>query len=212
MADLEPTEAQRLSRLRILLSTAATRLGDNSDAGLHVSTVAIDGAGELAVGLCVHKLGLSTKPITGAQGYRELHRMRNLVQHEGVLPAADQLPRWLAETESMCAHLIEACFKVSLNEVGSSDGVATPSFALSSNRRRSTWIRAQRSRPLRPPGRPLTWLVGGCERGRDLDLAAATRGYPHKLVPQGGGGVLRGAFSRGNLPDKRWHPLPGGVL
>jgi len=144
MADLEPTEAQRLSRLRILLSTAAARLGDNSDAGLHVATVAIDGAGELAVGLCVHKLGLSTKqtdgvpqmlnriqgklrkPITGAQGYRELHRMRNLVQHEGVLPAADQLPRWLAETESMCAHLIEACFKVSLNETGSSDGVADP--------------------------------------------------------------------------------------
>jgi hypothetical protein len=65
MANLEPTEAQRLSRLRILLSTAATRLGDNSDAGLHVSTVAMDGAGELAIGLCVHKLGLSTKQTDG---------------------------------------------------------------------------------------------------------------------------------------------------
>ena len=50
--------------------------------------------------------------------------MRNLVQHEGVLPAPDQLPRWLAETERMADSLVKASFGVGLNEVGSAAGVA----------------------------------------------------------------------------------------
>jgi hypothetical protein len=59
----------------------------------------------------------------GTKGYSELHKMRNLVQHEGVLPAPEELPRWLTETEQLADALIAATFGVSLNEVGSAAAV-----------------------------------------------------------------------------------------
>ena len=42
---LDPSEAQRLSRLRVLLSDARRRVGDESELGLHVAVVAVDGVG-----------------------------------------------------------------------------------------------------------------------------------------------------------------------
>jgi hypothetical protein len=59
----------------------------------------------------------------GARGFRELHRMRNMVQHQGVLPAANQLPLWLAETEKLIDFFVDRSFGVSLVKVGSASGV-----------------------------------------------------------------------------------------
>lgn len=123
---LAPSDAQRLSRLRVLLNDARRRAGDESELGLHLAIVAIDGIGELAIGLCVQHLGVAVKPREGVpgrlqavtdalaiappgkKGYLELHRARNAVQHEGTLPGADQVPLWLAETERLIDALIKA--------------------------------------------------------------------------------------------------------
>jgi hypothetical protein len=141
---LDPTQAQRLSRLRILRADARRRAGDESELGLHLAVLAIDGIGELAIGLCIQHLGVVVKrgagvPVRldrlidhlkitppGAQGYRELHRVRNLVQHEGVLPAPEQVPRWLTETEQLTDALVNASFGVDLGTVGSAAGVRDP--------------------------------------------------------------------------------------
>lgn len=141
---LSPTDAQRLSRLRILRSEARRRSRDRSDPGVHLAVIAIDGVGELAVGLCVRQQGVAVKhdaPLAvrldrlavhlriappGRKGFEDLHKARNLVQHEGILPDREQLPLWLAETEQLTDALIEASFEVDLNVVGSAAGVRDP--------------------------------------------------------------------------------------
>src|SRR3954471_16221566 len=131
---LDPSDAQRLSRLRALLGDARRRAQDESELGLHLAVLAIDGIGELAIGLCLEHLGIHMKSTDGVparlsrlqaklritppgtKGYGELHKVRNLVQHEGVLPRPEQLPLWLAETEQLTDSLIKATFGVGLNE------------------------------------------------------------------------------------------------
>jgi hypothetical protein len=60
----------------------------------------------------------------GVQGFRDLHLVRNQVQHRGILPATDQVPRWLQETEDLIAFLVSASFGVELADVGSASSVA----------------------------------------------------------------------------------------
>ncbi|HWA54869.1 MAG TPA: hypothetical protein VG816_11910 [Solirubrobacterales bacterium] len=138
---LNPTDAQRLSRLRILRSEARRRSRDRSDPGVHLAVIAIDGVGELAIGLCVRRQGVAVKhdaPLavrldrlvdhlriapSGRKGFEDLHKARNLVQHEGILPDREQISLWLAETEQLTDALIEASFGVGLNSVGSAAGV-----------------------------------------------------------------------------------------
>lgn len=138
---LDPSDAQRLSRLRALLADARRRAQDESELGLHLAILAIDGIGELAISLCLEHLGIHMKgdgvparlnrllaklKITppGTKGYGELHKVRNLVQHEGVLPQSEQLPLWLAETEQLTDSLIKATFGIGLNEAWSAKGVS----------------------------------------------------------------------------------------
>jgi hypothetical protein len=139
---LDPSAAQRLSRLRALLADARRRAGDESELGLHLAILAIDGIGELAIGLCIEHLGIRVKPTDGVparlsrllaelkitppgtKGYGELHKVRNLVQHEGVLPQPEQLPRWLAETEQLADAIVKATFGIGLNEAWSARGVS----------------------------------------------------------------------------------------
>jgi hypothetical protein len=140
-AALDPSDAQRLSRLRALLADARRRAQDESELGLHLAILAIDGIGELAISLCLEHLGIHMKgdgvparlsrllaklKITppGTKGYGELHKVRNLVQHEGVLPQPEQLPLWLTETEQLTDSLIKATFGVGLNEAWSAKGVS----------------------------------------------------------------------------------------
>lgn len=142
MVELDPSEAQRLTRLRVLLADAHRRVDDRSDLGAHLAVIALDGIGELAIGLCMHKRGVRPKQLEhvpdmlrrltaeldvadppGANGFRELHRMRNMVQHQGVLPAANQLPLWLAETERLIDFLVDRSFGLSLAKVSSASGV-----------------------------------------------------------------------------------------
>jgi len=143
-APLDPTTAERLSRLRLLLNDAQNRVGDESPLGEHLAVIALDGVGELAIGLCVHERSLKlprdvpaivkllrddlgTKwAALGLQGFNELHRARNLVQHQGVLPAAEQLGRWAAETETFVRDLVSTVFGVELRHVSSALGISDP--------------------------------------------------------------------------------------
>jgi hypothetical protein len=138
---LPPTTAERLSRLRLLLTEAQIRASDTSAMGEHLAVIALDGVGELAVGLCVHERTLqrprelpkAIKSLVddlgdawkqdGLQGFIEVHDARNLAQHQGTLPAASQLTRWAAETEVFVRGLIAAVFGVELREVSSALGV-----------------------------------------------------------------------------------------
>lgn len=139
----EPSEAERLSRLRMILADANSRVGDQSQLGQHLALVAIDGVGELALGMCLYRRSKPPRPresvpamldrllgdlghpeAPGVQGFRDLHLVRNQVQHRGILPATDQVPRWLQETEDLIAFLVHACFGVELADVGSASSVA----------------------------------------------------------------------------------------
>jgi hypothetical protein len=140
---IEPSEAERLSRLRMIMADASSRVGDQSQLGQHLALVAIDGVGELALGMCLYRRSKPPKPreavpamldrllgdldhldAPGVQGFRDLHLVRNQVQHRGILPATDQVPRWLQETEDLIAFLIRASFGVELADVGSASSVA----------------------------------------------------------------------------------------
>lgn len=138
---LSAADAERLSRLRIMLAEAQSRIADQSALGQHLAIVGADGVGELAIGICAHKRGvyrpfkplpvtltalledLSTNDAPGAQGFTELHVARNQAQHQGILPAPDQLPRWIDETTALCTFLVLRCFGVELGGVGSAAAV-----------------------------------------------------------------------------------------
>jgi hypothetical protein len=128
----------------MLLTQAQVRLGDNSELGRHLSVVGLDGVAELAIGLCLSNEGLDPPQyreglpraldrmvdhlgegvqIEGVQGFKQLHRARNAVQHEGVLPDAEQIPDWYPEVEKLVRSLVAASFGVELSEVASADGV-----------------------------------------------------------------------------------------
>ncbi len=138
---LNAAETERLSRLRIMLAEAQSRIADQSALGQHLAIVGADGVGELAIGICAHKRGvyrafkpllttlsalledLSANDAPGAQGFRELHAARNQAQHQGILPAPDQLPRWIDETAALSTFLVRCCFDVELSSVGSAAAV-----------------------------------------------------------------------------------------
>ena len=141
IARLNAADTERLSRLRIMLAEAQSRIADQSALGQHLAIVGADGVGELAIGICAHKRGVyrASKPLPatlsallgdlsangapGAQGFRELHAARNQAQHQGILPAPDQLPRWIDETAALAMFLVQRCFDVQLSSVGSAAAV-----------------------------------------------------------------------------------------
>ena len=127
----------------MILADASSRVGDQSQLGQHLALVAIDGVGELALGMCLYRRSkpprhrepvpsmldrllddLGSPEAPGVQGFRDLHVVRNQVQHQGILPAIDQVPRWLQETEDLIAFLVRASFGVELADVGSASSVA----------------------------------------------------------------------------------------
>lgn len=146
-AILNAAEAERLSRLRIMLAEAQSRIADQSALGQHLAIIGADGVGELAIGICAHKRGvyrafkplpttlsallenLSANDAPGAQGFRELHAARNQAQHQGILPAPDQLPRWIDETAALSTFLVQRCFDVELSSVGSAAAITEERLA-----------------------------------------------------------------------------------
>jgi len=120
-----------------MLRQAQSQVGDHSLLGEHLAVIALDGVGELAVGLAMHERRLEVptrgglpatiqafqasltdgEVIEGLQGFLELHRARNTVQHVGVLPSGSFLGRWSAELERFVRSLIAVAFGVELNEV-----------------------------------------------------------------------------------------------
>lgn len=146
-AKVNAAAAERLSRLRIMLAEAQGRIADQSALGQHLAIVGADGVGELAIGICAHKRGvyrpfkplpttladlledLSANDAPGAQGFGELHAARNQAQHQGILPAPDQVPRWIDETAALSRFLVQRCFGVELTSVGSAAAVADERLA-----------------------------------------------------------------------------------
>jgi hypothetical protein len=147
IARLNAADTDRLSRLRIMLAEAQSRIADQSALGQHLAIVGADGVGELAIGICANKRGvyrafkplpttlsdlledLSANGAPGAQGFRELHAARNQAQHQGILPAPDQLPRWIDETAALATFLVQRCFDVQLSSVGSAAAVTDERLA-----------------------------------------------------------------------------------
>lgn len=142
---LDPTTAERLVRLRTLLTYAVARASDTTAPGQHTAVIALDGVCEQALLLAASERGLSVRekdslldvhnklsqelPSWGRPGSKavvELHRSRNNVQHHGVLPASDHLPIWLPEVERYISSLVHAVFGVSLDDVHVADAVDDP--------------------------------------------------------------------------------------
>jgi hypothetical protein len=126
-----------------MLHEAQVRAADQSDTGIHVAVVALDGVCELAAGLAAHELGVRISEgglpgligrvreklkgnwgQDGSKAFHELHRARNSAQHEGVLPQASHLPIWSTEVERFVRSLIAAAFGVDLSDVSAADAVA----------------------------------------------------------------------------------------
>src|SRR5690349_14307602 len=130
-----------------MLAEVQGRIADQSSLGQHLAIVGADGVGELAIGICSHKRGvyrafkplptilaallddLSARDAPGAQGFIELHAARNQAQHQGILPAQDQLPRWIDETAALSSFLVRRCFDVELSNVSSAAAVTEPQLA-----------------------------------------------------------------------------------
>jgi hypothetical protein len=72
--------------------------------------------------------GLGDQRPDGWNGARELHRTRNLVQHESVLPDADQVALWSSETERFVRSLIAMVFNEDLSAVTSASSVENESI------------------------------------------------------------------------------------
>jgi hypothetical protein len=72
---------------------------------------------------------LSANDAPGAQGFLELHAARNQAQPQGILPAPDQLPRWIDETAALSTFLVQRCFGVELSSVGSAAAVTEERLA-----------------------------------------------------------------------------------
>jgi len=55
-----------------------------------------------------------------------MHRARTFAQHEGSLPAAGHLARWVNDTERFLTDLVSRVFKVHLSEVHQANRVVNP--------------------------------------------------------------------------------------
>src|SRR5260370_21659054 len=112
---LTDTSRRQLQRLRFLLEEALSRSQDQRDVGRHTALVLLDGACENAMGLALGQLGLEKdgfydkfsllrdrvpewSPGTWTS-IRQLHESRNLVQHQGVLPAGREISGWAAHSQ-----------------------------------------------------------------------------------------------------------------
>jgi hypothetical protein len=137
---LDSTTASRLVRLRALLLDAQAQAADRTEIGRHRAVVALDGVVELAVSLALHERGvdpprtfpdalegvlrdLGDERPDGWKGMRELHRTRNLVQHDGVLPDAEQVALWSPECERFVRSLIASVFHIDLSAITSAAAV-----------------------------------------------------------------------------------------
>src|SRR3954469_18695311 len=94
---LDAVVAERLMRLRLLLSGALAAATDQTPAGRHVSVIFLDGVTELALHLAADEVGINVTPRQGLEdvyalvaaelgsawdrkswkGVREMHRARN---------------------------------------------------------------------------------------------------------------------------------------
>src|SRR4051794_39774018 len=103
---MDAVTAERLIRLRVLLSAALAAATDQTASGRHVSVIFLDGVSEMALHLAADELGINVGPRHGLEdvyanvarqlggsfngkgwkGVRELHRARNQLQHHAELP------------------------------------------------------------------------------------------------------------------------------
>lgn len=170
----------------MILTDASSRVADQSRLGQHLALVAIDGVGELAIGLCLYRRSKPPKPreavlamldrlledlghpdAPGVQGFRDLHVIRNQVQHRGILPATDQVPQWLQETEDLIRFLVRTCFGVELGDIGSASSVADEQLRGTLRGQRRPWPQAKSRNPWPSLGRHSNWRALVCASARD---------------------------------------------
>jgi hypothetical protein len=134
---LDIATRSRLVRLKTFLLDAQRRAADTTEPGRHLAVVALDGVCENALYLAVNGLGVDLKPRadfpemeaklrvhlaerwdrSGWAGVRAMHRVRNLAQHEGVLPDVEQVRLWTIDTERFVRSLVGATFHLELLEI-----------------------------------------------------------------------------------------------
>ncbi|MGA3221354.1 MAG: hypothetical protein ABSE77_20170 [Acidimicrobiales bacterium] len=144
---LEDAIADRLVLLRSLFEAARSRAQDPTRAGQHAALVLLDGACELALAHVADNLGITRRwnngvedvwgavrgqlppsaDIKGWPGARLMHRARNSAQHEGILPDAVHLGRWVGDAEQFLHDLVDAAFGVTLSQVRRADALSSPS-------------------------------------------------------------------------------------
>ena len=129
-AVLDHATADRLVLLRSLFETARSRAQNSTAVGRHAALVLLDGACELALTHAADNLGISRQrkgletiyeevqqhilpsgAIEGWPGVRQMHRARNAAQHEGILPDATQLDRWVGDSERFLSNLVGTVFR-----------------------------------------------------------------------------------------------------
>ena len=144
-AVLDHATADRLVLLRSLFETARSRAQNSTAVGRHAALVLLDGACELALTHAADNLGISRQrkgletiyeevqqhilpsgAIEGWPGVRQMHRARNAAQHEGILPDATQLDRWVGDSERFLSNLVGTVFRARLSEVHRADVLSSP--------------------------------------------------------------------------------------
>ena len=146
--------ARALLRLRYSLEHAAQLARDQSEPGVHIAVIALDGAVEFALWIVgrAYAAGLGETanrpnllaavhrkldPRFGEEGWRppgessvdQLHRARNNTQHAGVPIDASAVPDWTSAARAFIESLVEAAFERSLSEVSLADAVRDEALA-----------------------------------------------------------------------------------
>lgn len=139
------TTRGQLLRLRQLLEEAQARAHDASPIGRHVALILLDGACENAMKIVLTAHGIAPKrnedgfhqvyarvttclPGWSGEAWAEvsnMHASRNLAQHRGATPDADDVATWSAAVERFTRSLIHAAFAVEINDVFLADAIST---------------------------------------------------------------------------------------
>jgi hypothetical protein len=169
--------ASGLVRLRLLAEDARRRADDTSDVGRHLALVALDGACEYVLWLASREHAVAVKEragvpdlysavkdalagwkVRGWRGVSQMHQARNVAQHAGVAPDADQLPDWADATIAFIDSLCMAAFGTRLAQILLADVVRDESL-----RTQLRWSEEQLSEN---PGQSFLLTVGAFDEAR----------------------------------------------
>ena len=146
---LSPTSAESLVHLKTLLDQAISGVGTGGRLRTLTAVVLLDAANERAMHIAAHATGAEIRARTTFEevakviidsigdrwpgdrwlAVRQLHRVRNIAQHEGVPADPDMLAGWAAATQQFVRSVVAAVFDVDLDEVTLADAIQAEDVA-----------------------------------------------------------------------------------